>query len=177
MVSRMSAMVLGILAEGERHGYELVREMDLRGMLRWTGASKVGVYKALSRLEEEGYLTSWTEKEGRLTERRVYALSAAGEERLDEMVYDLCASEEPVRLHAPVGLALLPRLDRGEAVQALEARMDFLRRQEKRLGGESEMTAGICGEVDGLIRRYELAVYREERRLLNGVMKTLSQGE
>jgi DNA-binding PadR family transcriptional regulator len=177
LLSKTAIMVMGLLAEGERHGYELVREMDLRGMLRWTRASKVGVYKALARLEEEGCLTSWTEREGRQPEKRVYALTVAGEQRLQELVYALCASEEPIHMEMPVGLAFVSALDREEARQALEARQLYLRRQLKRLGRERELTAGVGDKVDEQVRRYEIALYREEARLLGGVIEVLAGGE
>ena len=174
MVSKTVAMVLGLLAEGEKHGYEIMREMDLRGMLRWTRASKVGVYKALARLEEEGCLTSWTEKEGRQPERRVYALTAAGRERLEDLVYALCASEETITMEIPVGLAFMMSLQREEAKQALETRLRYLKRQSRRLGRAGELTAGLGDEVGEEVRRYELAVYREEARLLGRVIEGLS---
>jgi len=176
LISKTEAMVLGLLAEGEKHGYDLVREMDLRGMLRWTQASKVGVYKALARLEAEGCLTAWTEREGRHPEKRVYALTAAGGERLEELVYALCASEEPIRTEIPVGLAFVSSLEREEARQALETRLRYLRRQLKRLGREQKLMAGMGDGIGEQVSRYEMALYREEVRLLGGVVDALTAG-
>ena len=51
MISKVATMVLGLLAEGERHGYNILWEMEERGMMRWARVSRVAVYKALSRLE------------------------------------------------------------------------------------------------------------------------------
>lgn len=170
MVSTLTAMILGLLSEGERHGYDLLRYMEERGMLRWTRASKVGVYKALARLEEEGCLASWTEKEGNLPQRRVYAITAAGEARLQDLLYSLCSSREPLRLDAAVGVAFLSRLEPGEACGALRQRREFLAGQAKRLAREREMMKGFADDTFLDILTREQSMYREELRWLGRII-------
>jgi len=163
-------MVLGLLAEGERHGYILLREMEERGMRRWTRVSKVAVYKALARLEAEGCLTSWTEKEGNLPEKRVYAITSSGRDRLKDLVYALCASQEPLRLEAPVGLAFIACLDEEEAKDALIERIAFLEKQARRLSREKDILKDL---VDGIfldILAREYSVYRGEARWLRRIV-------
>lgn len=166
MVSRVATMVLGLLEEGERHGYDLVKEMDERGMLRWNRASKVAVYKALARLEGEGCLTSWTEREGNLPERRVYAITAAGEEKLRDLVYAICASREPMRFETSVGLAFIGYLNPAEAKGALETRREYLEAQAKRLGKEKDILKGLADDIFMDILSREHSAYREEIRWL-----------
>ncbi len=173
LASRVAVMVLGLLSEGERHGYGIARELEERGMLRWSKASKVGIYKALARLQEEGCLTSWREKEGRQPERRVYALTAAGEERLRELVFTLCASREPLRLESAVGVAFIDLLERGDALEALRQRKEFLSRQSRRLASEAELLQGLAAErhLDVLAR--ERSAYRSELRWLEGIISAI----
>lgn len=170
MVSRVATMVLGMLSEGERHGYDIVRELGDRGMLRWTSASKVGIYKALARLQEEGCLTSWTEKDGNLPEKRVYAITALGEERLRDHVYSLCASREPLRMEGAVGMAFLDRLERGDALEALRQRRESLSRQAGRLDREAKLLKGLAKETRLDILSRERSAYREEMRWLDGII-------
>lgn len=169
MVSRISVMLLGLLAEGERHGYELVREMDERGMLRWTRASKVAAYKALARLEQEGCLTSWTERDGLTPEKRVYALTAEGEKRLGEMVYSLCAAEEPIRFETYVGLYFMDHLKGEERGEALEQRGSYLARQLRRIEEELELLEGVAGEIQLEILRHEAECYGRELRWIGEI--------
>lgn len=176
MVSRMATMILGLLSEGERHGYDLVREMGERGMLRWTRASKVGVYKALARLQEQGYLTSWTEKEGNLPEKRIYAITAAGGERLRDLLYSLCSSREPIRLDTAVGIAFIDRLETGEALEALRQRREFLAAQSARLARESGLLEGLADEMFLEILKRERTTYREELRWLDGIIAKIEGG-
>jgi len=162
LVSRITTMVLGFLIEGEKHGYELIREMDIRGMLRWTHASKVAVYKALARLEAEGCLTSWTEKAGGMPEKRIYAITREGEEKLKDQVYSLCASQEPLRFETSVGMAFIDHLSRDEAEEALEKRRRFLEGQAKRLDDEMEILEDLTDEMYMDMLRHELEGYKKE---------------
>jgi len=163
-------MVLGLLAEGERHGYVILREMDERGMRRWTGVSKVAVYKALARLEAEGCLTSWTEKEGNLPEKRVYAITSSGRDRLKDLVFSLCASQEPLRLETPVGIAFMACLDEQEAKDALLARIAFLEKQARRLSRERDILEDLADDIFLDILAYERSVYRGEARWLRRIV-------
>jgi DNA-binding PadR family transcriptional regulator len=176
MVSRMATMILGVLSEGERHGYDLVREMGDRGMLRWARVSKVGVYKALVRLQEEGYLTSWTEREGKQPQKRVYAITAAGEERLRDLLYALCSSREPLRMDTAIGIAFIGLLEPEEAVEALRQRREFLAAQAARLGKERDLLKGLADEMFLDILAREQSTYREESRWLGGIIARIEGG-
>jgi len=175
VASTLTAMVLGLLSEGERHGYDLMRDMEERGMLRWARASKVGVYKALARLEEEGSLTSWTEKEGNLPERRVYAITAAGEDRLRDLVYSLCSSREPLRMDMAVGVAFLHRLEPGEALDSMRRRREFLASQAKRLAREGDLLRGLSADLFLEILSRERAMYRSELRWLDRIISIMER--
>jgi PadR family transcriptional regulator, regulatory protein PadR len=76
----LDALLLAALAIGPTHGYEVI------GRMRQTSGGELElaegtVYPALHRLEQEGLLSSATERnQGR--QRRVYALTEAGERAL-----------------------------------------------------------------------------------------------
>ncbi len=55
-------LVLGLLSEKPRHGYEINREIECRGYRQWIKVSTVAIYKALSRLEKSGWLVSLDRK-------------------------------------------------------------------------------------------------------------------
>ncbi len=178
MVSSIEVMVMGLLAEKERHGYELLKEMEERGLLRWNRASKVAVYKALARLEEDGFLTSWMEKGGRMPEKRIYALTAEGEERLRDGVYALCAVEEPVRLEGAAGFAFIDVLSPEEAREALRRRRSFLEKQLKRLKSEREIIGDVINRAHSLLLEREISLYRHEIRWIERFAHSiLGEGE
>jgi DNA-binding PadR family transcriptional regulator len=70
-LTHTTALVLSALAEGHRHGFEI---MEVSGLPSGT------VYPVLRRLEREGILSSeWEAAPGPGPRRRVYALTAQGE--------------------------------------------------------------------------------------------------
>jgi PadR family transcriptional regulator PadR len=74
-------MVLSIIGNGSRHGYEIAKliESRSRGDLRFHVAS---LYPLLYRLEERGWLQGrWVEKAGE-RRRRFYSLTAEGRREL-----------------------------------------------------------------------------------------------
>jgi DNA-binding PadR family transcriptional regulator len=75
--------LLGILARGPAHGYDLKREHDVR----FPGAKPLAfgqVYATLARLERDGQVQVAETAQGGGPERTVYALTAEGRCALDE---------------------------------------------------------------------------------------------
>jgi PadR family transcriptional regulator PadR len=75
-------LILAILEDGPRHGYDIARMIDERsgGRLSFHVAS---LYTTLYRLEQEGFIAGrWVEKAGQ-RRRRFYRLTAAGRQQLD----------------------------------------------------------------------------------------------
>ncbi|MBV8244306.1 MAG: PadR family transcriptional regulator [Candidatus Eremiobacteraeota bacterium] len=70
----MRLLVLKMLLEGARHGYDFMRELRRRG---WAQASPGSVYPTLQWLEEHGFVES-REENG----KRVYVITPTGEEHL-----------------------------------------------------------------------------------------------
>ena len=81
MAASSTPLVLGILAEGESYGYEIVKRVDelSGGRIQWTDGM---LYPLLHRLEHQGSLKSvWrTADTGR--RRKYYQLTAAGRKAL-----------------------------------------------------------------------------------------------
>jgi DNA-binding PadR family transcriptional regulator len=74
-------LLLALLEEGPRHGYELCRQIDdrTRGRLSFHVAN---VYTSLYRLERRGFIAGrWVEKAGQ-RRRRFYRLTPAGRKQL-----------------------------------------------------------------------------------------------
>jgi PadR family transcriptional regulator PadR len=74
-------LILALLEEGPRHGYELAKRIDERtgGRLSFHVAN---VYTSLYRLERAGLIVGrWVEKEWQ-RRRRFYRLTAAGRQQL-----------------------------------------------------------------------------------------------
>jgi PadR family transcriptional regulator, regulatory protein PadR len=74
-------LIMALLAEGARHGYELSKMIDARTSGRLT-FHVANVYTSLYRLERAGFIVGrWVEKDG-ARRRRFYRLTAAGQREL-----------------------------------------------------------------------------------------------
>jgi DNA-binding PadR family transcriptional regulator len=92
-------VLLGVLAEGPMHGYDLKRAYDDR----FPGAKPLAygqVYSSLSRLEQEGMVEIAETSQDGGPERTAYALTARGRERL----HGWLAETEPPGPYAAVDL-------------------------------------------------------------------------
>lgn len=79
----LQGWLLLFLAEGENHGYELVRQLSSE--LPEDMVPDIGVvYRMLRRLEQEGAIGSTLQPGGGGPARKVYSLTAAGRSRLEE---------------------------------------------------------------------------------------------
>ena len=83
--------VLLLLAEGPRHGYELIERLRPFGFEVNDPAT---VYKSLRQMEAEGLVTSTWELSSRGPARRVYELTAEGRELLGAWVFTLERNRE-----------------------------------------------------------------------------------
>jgi PadR family transcriptional regulator PadR len=75
-------LVLDVVAVAPRHGYGISQALASAGLQAIRGAQ---LYPALVRLEQEGAVLAQWEQSGSGPARKVYALTAAGRARRDEL--------------------------------------------------------------------------------------------
>ena len=79
MSSDADIVVLSLLAEQPRHGYDLDRVIEQRGYRQWTSLAFSSVYYLLKRLSERGLLEPDEGSQGR---RTVFRVTEAGRREL-----------------------------------------------------------------------------------------------
>jgi DNA-binding PadR family transcriptional regulator len=73
--------VLGLLMEGERSGYDLLREAERSVGFFWTPA-KTQLYAVLRKLVDSGFATARRVRQKERPDKTLYRITEAGEERL-----------------------------------------------------------------------------------------------
>jgi DNA-binding PadR family transcriptional regulator len=165
-------VMLGLLARGPRHGYELKREHDAR----LPGARPVAygqVYATLTRLIRDGLIREAHQEQDAGPERTAYALTEAGRTALSQW---LSTVEEPApfvqsTLMAKVAVALLCSGDAREARRYLAAqRAAHLERMRaltatKKGGSIAEVVAAdyALSHLDADIRWMQTTLERVEQ--------------
>ena len=82
----LNYFVLMLLRNSPKHGYMLMQDIERHTGGHWR-PSHSAIYKLLNRLEADGYITSWEEKDGERA-RRVYKISETGKKLLEESERD-----------------------------------------------------------------------------------------
>lgn len=124
-------LLLGLVGEMPRHGYEIEQTIAERGMREWTEIGFSSIYFVLGKLEKAGLVTAAVPAGQKA--RKVFSATPAGHAALARQ--SLAALREVRPVHAPVllGLAHWPALDRGEGMAALETRRDAVAAEAARL--------------------------------------------
>jgi DNA-binding PadR family transcriptional regulator len=80
-VTATEVAVLGLLADGERSGYDLLREAERSVGFFWTPA-KTQLYAVLRKLVANGFATARHVRQSDRPDKTLYRITAAGEARL-----------------------------------------------------------------------------------------------
>ena len=76
----VDTIILKVLYEGDRYGYDLIRQINARGDGQWE-IKQPTVYACLKRLEKQGFVTSyWDSAESEGGRRKYYSLTESGRE-------------------------------------------------------------------------------------------------
>jgi DNA-binding PadR family transcriptional regulator len=115
----ISHAILGVLVDGDRHGYELARMLAERvgGEPYNTGQ----IHQALEQLERAGWAASRTTVEAARS-RRQFRITSEGRKEFSSWLARPVAPLRPVRDDMLLKLVLLAERDRAAALRLLEAR-------------------------------------------------------
>lgn len=140
-------VILGLLAEQPRHGYELEQVIAERGMRAWTDVAFSSIYYVLGRLARAGWVVAVEPDDGAdgprsPRTRRTYRLTQSGETATRAAALAALADVPAVRAPVLVGLSLLPLLGAADAADALRRRLDALHDERARLAAHPQASAG-----------------------------------
>lgn len=144
-VSKVEVVVLGLLAEEPRHGYDLLERFRARSMGFWVEVGKASVYQALQRLEAGGLIAGRAQEGTEGPDRRVYHLTRAGRDRLRVGLLERVGSPGPYETPAGEALGFAHLLPAGKAREAAAARERTIRERLEALAAERGRTRGERG--------------------------------
>ena len=149
MPSDADIVLLSLLAEQPRHGYDLDRVIEQRGYRQWTSLAFSSVYYLLKRLSERGLLEPEEGSQGR---RTVFRVTAAGHRELRRAAGERVLALAPPCSGVLPALNAYPRLDDPELAALLAQRAEAL---VKRL----DELRGLRAQVD---EEHALAIFDYE---------------
>ena len=122
-LSLSEQLILGILSEQARHGYDIEKLITDRGMRKWTDVGFSSIYYVLERLEAKGLATS-TNTQGK--EKKQYSITTTGVSMLKDEAKKLIAEHKPANTHFMAGLATSQLSGDTELNKTLEKRKTLL---------------------------------------------------
>lgn len=133
MASLTSAelMLLGLVAEMPRHGYEIEQIIETRGMREWTLIGFSSIYFVLGKLEKAGLVTA--EAPVGAKARKAFSITATGRDVLLEQTTSALGNYRPTFSSLLLGMVHWPALPRDVALQALEQRLSSIATEIERL--------------------------------------------
>ncbi len=148
----LNYFVLMLLRTNPKHGYMLMQDIERHTQGHWR-PSHSAIYKLLNRLESDGYITSWEEKDGERV-RRVYQISKEGvalleasdrdfESFINAFISSLLEAERVNPDHLTIlltkkGKALMNELEPDERLKALTKLKAFMDVEYARICREYE---------------------------------------
>jgi DNA-binding PadR family transcriptional regulator len=124
-------LLLGLVSEMPRHGYELEQVIEQRGMREWTQIGFSSIYFVLGKLEKAELVSAKKPKGAKA--KKTYSATARGYQVLAEQSLDALRDVRPAHSSVLLGMAHWPVLERSAGVAALRARGEVIARELMRL--------------------------------------------
>lgn len=160
-------LLLGLLHSREMHGYE-IGELLQNHCINAVKLKKANAYRLLDKLEQEGLATHRLEREGSRPQRRVYSLTAEGEEAFLRLLRENLRSLKKPEFPNLVGLDFLSLLPASEASVLLSERLNTLEKELNRIDQISESVRRAHPSME-----YMHQYYSFELRWLQSILKRL----
>lgn len=132
MLTDAGLLVLGLVAEMPRHGYELEQVIEQRGMRQWTQIGFSSIYFVLGKLEKLELVVA--DEPASAKAKKVFRVTEAGRAALAEQSLAALRTVRPNYGSVLLGLAHWSVLERDAALGALKERGAAVEAELKRLG-------------------------------------------
>jgi DNA-binding PadR family transcriptional regulator len=165
-------ILLGLLAEKPRHGYEIKK--NIRNILSlFAGVEVTSIYYPLTVLEKNGYISKRCIRLGKRPRKFVYELTSRGRQRFRELLSQSLLDFTRPRFSLDVSLYFLHHLSLPVAHRRLRARMGILERLERSLVRMRQGLSSDANPVLGTILEHNTRMVEAERRFLEQLLATL----
>jgi DNA-binding PadR family transcriptional regulator len=96
VMAAIDLIVLGMLQKESLSAYDIQKLVEYRNISKWVKISTPSIYKKVIQLEDKGYITSNTVKEGKMPEKAVYSLTVSGEQQFEKLMLEIAS--KPVHI-------------------------------------------------------------------------------
>ena len=170
-------LILGVLHRGNFHPYEIKRRLKKAMVECYTDVDVGTLYYAIRQLEKAGLITVVRqERVARGGVRTVYAISAAGKQRFQELLKEAFAAEGPVAqtLYGP--LLFLQFSDLKFVAEQLRARIARETAAIRELAGIRKQIGSLVATGGLHLMKHIDLQHRLDRKWLHGLLADVEKG-
>ncbi len=165
-------VLLGLLMEGPKHGYQLKKLIEKIHGLFATMDTK-SIYYPLKVMEREGFITKERSREGNRPEKFIYHITARGRMRFFKLLNDNFLIIQRPFINVDLSLYFLPCVERGLAKKRLKIRLRGLERVKHWL--EERKKEPLKPHLM-LILEHNIDLVEAEIKFTQGLINTLDRG-
>lgn len=168
-------IVLGLLFNGLRYGFEMEKFAEDTNMRRWAAIGMSTIYKALKDLTHDGAVTAKKEASKKGPKRIAYKLTAKGRKEFRGLIAAAVRSDASVYSDRIAGLVFLPALQKSEALIALAAYDEGIVKADETLA--ARLKEHEHSTIADAVITYYRDIYRAEKKALEKVKNAIIRGE
>lgn len=145
MLSKVSTLILGMIAESPINPYEITKLTDYIGVKNWLSLPAQSVYSTIKTLNEKGYITGQNIKEGNMPEKTVYSITETGKEQLICSLEEFLGNTEWDFAKFNIATIMLCHISKDKAIDILQNKLKRL--ETKRIALEENLNELNKGEL------------------------------
>jgi DNA-binding PadR family transcriptional regulator len=88
-MATIDLIVLGMLKKEPMSAYDIQKLVEYRNISKWVKISTPSIYKKVIQLESKGYISSHTEKDGKMPEKTIYSLTEKGKQEFEKLMVEI----------------------------------------------------------------------------------------
>jgi DNA-binding PadR family transcriptional regulator len=116
-ISESEAVILGLLYDSPKYGYEIEQIIEEQSMRDWTEIAFSSIYYVLKKLEEKKMVTSEIKSSEKNRTRKIFTISKEGKKTLEEIIREKIRTVAIVKYPIDIGIAYLGILSKDEIIQ------------------------------------------------------------
>ncbi|MFC1703678.1 PadR family transcriptional regulator [Candidatus Omnitrophota bacterium] len=132
MVAIQELVILGLLIEGPKHGYEIKKQIH-EIMDRFAVWEAQSIYYPLQMMEKKGYVTKHSGRSGKRPEKLIYEITKDGQNRFQELLDESFTTIQRPTFNIDLSLYFLPFIKPKDVQRRLNLRLRILKKIEKGL--------------------------------------------
>jgi DNA-binding PadR family transcriptional regulator len=126
MLSKLAALILGVVSERERNPYEITKMLEQLNTKKLLPLADSTVYATINNLKKQGLITGRTERTGNLPEKTIYSITPGGEFEFHESITSFLEDDVNSPSNFDIGILLMHNLSKPEILMKLKKKLERL---------------------------------------------------